>query len=172
MTSKIIFDLLYELKEMVFAPCNLRLSHLIIENESKAYSACRFELNTLKIIFRTAKVTPTKSGQFVTLWKRIENGTIQPFDFSDKADLFIINTKNGFHSGQFIFPKSVLLQKGVLSTESKEGKRAFRVYSPWDLTSNKQAKNTQKWQLDYFLEIQSEQEINFSRVKMLYSQNA
>ena len=60
-------------------------------------------------------------------------------------------TENGF--GQFVFPKPVLVKKGIISTESKEGKRAFRVYPDWDIAKNKQAAQTQKWQLDYFYEI-------------------
>jgi hypothetical protein len=55
--------------------------------------------------------------------------------------------------GQFVFPKSVLIKKGIISTRKKEGKRAFRVYPNWDVAKNKQAERTQKWQLDYFYEI-------------------
>jgi hypothetical protein len=45
-----------------------------------------------------------------------------------------------------------LQEKGILSDDNKEGKRGFRVYPPWDIAINKQAKQTQEWQLKYFLE--------------------
>ena len=110
-------------------------------------------LNDKKVLFRTAKVTPTKIGQFVTLWKRIENSTIAPFDTTDAIDLVIIQVKTNNHSGLFVFPISVLIEQAIISTQKKEGKRAFRVYSPWDKTINKQAQKSQQWQLNYFLNL-------------------
>ena len=52
------------------------------------------------------------------------------------------------------FPKKILYEQGILSDKNNEGKRGFRVYPPWDeITTNNQAKDTQTWQLKYFLEI-------------------
>lgn len=166
----LIPNILQEAKTLVFDPASFELTNVALEKESIDYGACQFELNSLKILFRVAKITPTKVGQFVTLWKRIGKGPIQPFDFSDAIDLFVVNTKNGDHFGQFVFPKSVLIQQGILTAGSKEGKRALRVYPPWDLTTSKQAQQTQKWQLDYFLEIPSDKPIDSEQVKLLYSQ--
>lgn len=162
--------ILLETQKFVFDPCGLELTNPVIEKESKDYDAYQFELNALKILFRVAKTTPTKVGQFVTLWKRMGKGSIQPFDLSDDIDLFIINTKSGDDFGQFVFPKSVLCQQGILTTDLKEGKRAIRVYPPWDITTNKQAQKTQKWQLDYFLEIPLDKSIDLNWAKLLYSQ--
>ncbi|EKD72557.1 MAG: hypothetical protein ACD_45C00643G0006, partial [uncultured bacterium] len=61
------------------------------------------------------KITPTKVGQFVTLWKRINNGPIQPYDVSDPVDFFIVSARKDDCFGQFIFPKSVLRDQAVLS---------------------------------------------------------
>jgi hypothetical protein len=61
-----------------------------------------------------------------------------------------------------------LNKQGNVQTSKKEGKRAIRVYPPWDQANNVQAKKTQKWQLDYFLEIPSDKPINVDRVKLLY----
>nr|WP_314895450.1 MepB family protein [uncultured Flavobacterium sp.] len=163
-------NILLKTKTLVFDPCGFELTNPVLEKESKDYGAYQFELNALKILFRVAKTTPTKVGQFVTLWKRLAKGPIQPFDVSDVIDLFIINTRSGDHFGQFVFPKSVLSQQGILTTDSKEGKRAIRVYPPWDTTTNKQAQKTQKWQLDYFLEIPLDKPINLNRAKLFYSQ--
>ena len=82
-------------------------------------------------------------------------------------DLFIVSTRNGSNFGQFIFPKSVLHQKGILSDDKKEGKRAIRVYPPWDTTTSKQAQKTQQWQLAYFIPISNEKSIDFDLIKKL-----
>jgi hypothetical protein len=139
------------IQQILFEKCNFKVTPLH-ETESSEYGACTFVLNNLNILFRTAKITPTKTGQFVTLWKRINQGSIQPFDSTDSIDLFIITTRKDNQFGLFIFPKSVLITKEIVS-DKKEGKRAIRVYPPWDSTTSKQAQKTQKWQLEYFLEI-------------------
>jgi len=63
--------------------------------------------------------------------------------------------RNDSHFGVFVFSRSVLISQGIISTEKKEGKRAFRVYPPWDIPTSQQAAKSQKWQLEYFLEIGS-----------------
>lgn len=146
---------------------NFEINQPILEPESSEYGACTFILNNLNVRYRTAKITPTKTGQFVTLWKRIDKGPIQPFDSNDPIDLFIISARKDDHFGLFIFPKSVLITKEIVS-DKKEGKRAIRVYPPWDTTTSKQAQKTQKWQLDYFLEINQNQTIDLRRVKSLF----
>ena len=162
-------SILLETKNLLFDKCGFDVSNIEIEKESSEYCAHRFEINSKKIVFRQAKITPTKIGQFVTLWKRnsIKNA-IEPFEVSDDIDLFVINVKTEYRFGQFIFPKSILIEKGII-TDKKEGKRAIRVYPNWDLTENKQAIKTQKWQLDYFLEISIDGNLDKNRVKLLYS---
>lgn len=140
-------------QELAFGPAGLKIHHLQIEKESQEYGAAEFEIQQRQVKFRTAKITPTKIGQFVTLWKRIGNGPIQPLDIKDPFDVFVISVRTSQHFGQFVFPKAILLEKGILSKEGKGGKRAIRVYPPWDVTDNSQAKKTQKWQLPYFVEI-------------------
>lgn len=104
-TDTIHQDLL-EAKVFVYNPCGLECSQPIIESESAAYGAYTFKLNDRFVRFRVAKITPTKMGQFVTLWKRIGNGPIQPYDISDPVDFFIVSTrKEGGYFGQFVFPK-------------------------------------------------------------------
>lgn len=86
-------------------------------------------------------------------------------------DLFIIVTCKGDNLGQFVFPKSVLYKYDIVSNNNEGGKRAMRVYPPWDIAINKQAQNTQTWQLEYFLEIPKNKPINLARAKMLYGIN-
>lgn len=131
----------------------LSISNLILDTESKEYKACRYNLNDLKIIDRKAKITPKKVGQFVTCWKRNQEGITTPFNESDDFDYYVINVTSGAQSGQFVFPKAILIKKGIVSTNSKDGKRGFRVYPEWDKPTNKQAISTQKWQLSYFLDL-------------------
>ncbi len=140
-------------KKLVFDLCDFECTQPVAESESSDYNAFRFQLNKKNICYRMAKITPTKTGQFVTLWKRNSLGIIEPFDFSDEIDLVIISVQKNDLFGQFVFPKAVLLQKGIFSTATKEGKRATRVYPPWDETTSKQAQKTQQWQLEYFYEI-------------------
>ncbi|MGQ7945208.1 MepB family protein [Flavobacterium sp. WC2509] len=151
-TSKELPEEFIYIEKLVSKIETLKINQPTIELESTEYGACRFLINNSTILFRTAKITPTKTGQFVTLWKRMNQGTIQPFDSIDPIDLFIISVRKDNHFGLFIFPKSVLITKEIVS-DKKEGKRAIRVYPPWDITTSKQAQKTQKWQLDYFLEI-------------------
>ena len=160
--------ILAETKELLFDKCGFEISNIEIEKESSEYCAHRFEIDTKKIIFRQAKITPTKTGQFVTLWKRnIEKNVIEPFEISDNIDLFVINVNTENRFGQFVFPKSILIEKGIVS-DKKEGKRAIRVYPKWDLTESKQAQKTQKWQLDYFLEIPVDGNLDINHIKSLY----
>lgn len=157
---------LNQIKTNVYDKCGLKTADFKRESESKEYDACRFELNGKKIICRNSKITPKKVGQFVTFWKRNANGIIEPLEESDRIDFYAVNVRTENKFGQFVFPKSVLIKKGIISTVKKEGKRAFRVYPNWDLAKNKQAVTTQKWQLDYFYEINDS--TDFKRVVELY----
>jgi len=146
---------------------SLKVSEITPESESAAYNAFDLKLNSFKIKFRISKITPTKNGQFVTIYKRIENGTIAPFEKTDDIDLVIISSKKEKNQGYFIFPKSELIKRGIF-TDKKEGKRAFRVYPSWDIANNNQAQKTQKWQLEYF--IKTDDEVDPDRIKKLLSQ--
>ena len=54
------------------------------------------------------------------------------------------------NSEYFIFPKSELAKHGIISDQSAEGKRAFRIYSPNLKNLNKQVTKTQKWQMSFY----------------------
>jgi hypothetical protein len=162
-------DHLKEIKEEVYEGCNLYLTGYQKELESKEYDACRFQLNDAKIIYRSSKITPKKAGQFVTFWKRNGNGPIEPFEQTDAFDFFVINVRTEEAFGQFVFPKSVLVKKGIVSTSKKEGKRAIRVYPSWDQPTNTTAMRTQKWQLDYFFKVNKD--VDYEKVKQLYCGN-
>ena len=144
---------LNQIKNDVYNKCSLEISNFRLEPESKEYDACQFELSGRNILCRNAKITPKKAGQFVTFWKRNGKGLIAPFNECDLIDFYAVNVRTKKDFGQFVFPRSVLIKKGIISTKKKEGKRAFRVYPKWDLAKSKQAERTQKWQLNYFYQI-------------------
>ncbi|WP_196889355.1 MepB family protein [Aureivirga sp. CE67] len=155
------------INQKVFKTCDLKLSDIKIEPEGKEYDACNFKLNQSKVFSRSSKITPKKVGQFVTFWRRNKEGITEPHHEMNSFDFLIINAKTENNFGQFVFPKSVLIKKGIISTDKKEGKRGFRVYPNWDIPTSKQAISTQKWQTKYFYEINNE--IDFEKVKELYT---
>jgi hypothetical protein len=107
-------------------------------------------LHGIKVEQRIAKITPTKVGQFVTLWKRNERGITEPLTVHDDFDVVIIIARKERQIGQFIFPKSVLAEQGIITRDGKERKRGFRVYPPWDVAPNKQAAQSQGCQGAFF----------------------
>ena len=155
-------------QKIAYEPSSLMMEHFAVEIESKEYAASEFKMNGLNIKFRIAKITPTKTGQFVTIWKRIGSGPIQPFDMADPFDLVVISVRTSEHFGQFVFPKLMLYEKGIISKEGKGGKRAIRVYPPWDITVNKQAIKTQKWQVPYIFGIPSNAQIEVSHIQKIF----
>jgi len=167
-TSELTSDLIF-LKERVFDICGFNFTNYLPESESSEYAACSFNLNGKSVTSRVSKITPTKTGQFVTLWKRNNKGVICPHNINEATDLYVINCFKENLFGQFVFPKSILFEQGILNSQGKKGKLGFRVYPAWDLTENKQAQKTQKWQLDYFLEIKEGIELDLNQIKILYS---
>jgi hypothetical protein len=154
--------------DLCYSKHGLNITEIKIEKESKEYDACSFMIQDKRILFRTAKTTPTKTGQFVTIWKRNSKGITQPFDESDAIDFFIISSRDGKNFGQFIFPKSILLIKGILANSGKSGKRGIRVYPPWSIVTSKQANDTQTWQTKHFVNIEPNNEFDQNRMETLF----
>ncbi|MDR2236944.1 MAG: MepB family protein [Chryseobacterium sp.] len=153
--------------EMIFQPLGLKISNAEEDAECRGYSGISFTLNHLNVKFRTAKTTPTKTGQFVTLWKRNEKGETTPFDSDDHFDFYLISASREDNAGLFIFSKKILLEKNILTHEGKDGKRGFRVYPVWDITENKQAKATQKWQTACFIDASQDKETYLQKTESL-----
>jgi hypothetical protein len=166
--SKIPEDLLLAI-ENVYDVIDFNCTDPIMETESTDYGACTFSVNGLTIRYRIAKITPTKTGQFVTIWKRNNSGPIEPFDITDDIYLIVIGTRCNACFGQFVFSVTVLYEKGIVSGNNKPGKRGIRVYPPWDIVAGKQAKKTQQWQLPYFLEISKKHLTDLVQAEKLFS---
>ncbi len=141
------------------------------EAESAEYGACRLGLAGLGVAFRVAKTTPTKIGQFVTIWKRpTPQAEIAPLDGADGVDVVVVSVAEagpGGHSGQFVFDRAVLLAKGVMSRDGVGGKRALRVYPPWTVPVAKDAIRTQQWQLRHFLPLREDGGADPARLRAL-----
>ncbi|MFD4356626.1 MepB family protein [Nocardia sp. NPDC058518] len=135
------------------------------ETESAEYGACRFEVEGRSIAFRVAKTTPTKVGQFVTIWKRPDPASeIAPLDSTDDVSSVIIAAFDRDHRGLFIFNRSELIRRGVMSVAGDGGKRAIRVYAPWVHPDSKQAIQTKRWQSARFVQLQPQESVDADRL--------
>jgi len=141
--------------ELAYKSAGISFESFAIEKESQEYGASTLTILNKKSKFRVAKVTPTKAGHFVAIWKR-ENGITKPHDMHDLFDLFIISVRDKEGFGQFIFDKATLQENGIISSEIRIGKRGMRVYPPWIKALNKQAKKTQEWQCKYFIQFEGD----------------
>ncbi|HID1499554.1 TPA: MepB family protein [Staphylococcus aureus] len=122
------------------------------EKYNQDYEALTFSFKEETYQSRLAKKTPTKSGYFVTCWTKDENNCNQPCSKEAFADYLMIIVIDEELSGYFLFPRELLVEKGILTTFEHKGKMAFRVYPKWCNQLNKTAGQTQKWQCKYFFE--------------------
>ncbi|HDP4221945.1 TPA: MepB family protein [Staphylococcus aureus] len=122
------------------------------EKYNQDYEALTFSFKEETYQSRLAKKTPTKAGYFVTCWTKDENNCNQPYSKEALADYLMIIVIDEELSGYFLFPRELLVEKGILTTFEHKGKMAFRVYPKWCNQLNKTAGQTQKWQCKYFFE--------------------
>jgi len=82
------------IKRHVFDECGFELTNFKKDKESEEYFACSFRVQDRFVQYRQGKITPTKIGQFVTIWKRNGPGNpIQPYDSADNVDLFVVTVR-------------------------------------------------------------------------------
>ncbi len=168
------FDTVLEnINKRIYKPNQLIVASIEEEPQNLEYAACKFELlnqATIKTVrFRVAKKTPTKVGQFVTFWEKDSKGINQPFEYDESPELLVVTTfYDKIRFGQFVFPKRILLDKDILKSSTTKGKMGIRVYPNWDEPLSKTAKNTQSWQLDYFFEIDEEDDVSTREILRLY----
>lgn len=145
---------LKEIKYLLGKIPDFTVSNVTEDEECKEYCGYSVESNNLRVKFRKAKVTPKKTGQFVTLWKRNANKQTEPFDILDDFDFYMILVAQDDKLGYFLFPKDTLGERQILTVANKPGKRGFRVYPIWDTANSAQAKKTKNWQIAYFTLLQ------------------
>ena len=126
---------------------------LFQEPEAEEYCGWKFTVNDLACRFRQGKVTPTKNGQFVTLYDRSPTtNKIVPVGTVDVTpSLFMVQCVEKDHIGHFMFPSTALQTNKIAASNGTGGKLAFRVYPPWVDVESKQAAAAQKWQCQYFI---------------------
>ena len=153
----------------IYEPAGFVVQSMEEEKQNEKYGAGIFRLSATSIRFRVAKITPNKIGQFVAIWEKDDNNKNQPFSFDESPDFLVVTTfNNDEHFGQFIFPKTLLLEKGIVSGKHSKGKMGIRVYPDWDQPNNEQALNTKKWQEQYFVNFSEANDKTISRLKQLY----
>lgn len=182
----------------IYTPSKLVITNLKEETQNSEYAAGSFTLsseiikarvdgstyfsNTAR--FRVAKITPTKIGQFVTFWQKGSDGINQPYDYDEAPDLLIISVFKDYNVegdsrreeikinnssfGQFVFPKAILLNKGILKSSSAQGKMGMRVYPSWDTPTSNSAIKTQQWQLNYFFAMSDISSLPIDKILALY----
>ena len=163
-------DLSFAINKLYRAAGLTITSQPVEENGSKGaeYVAHRLGINDQTVAFRVGKITPSRAGNFVTLWKR-PSGENEPIDLSDKVAFVIVDVSSEIgQSGQFIFDQHVLVEQKIFSVSSKnqKGKMAFRVFPPW-AKPKPSAIKTQRWQSRYFFQFSSER-IPFSTILKLF----
>ncbi|MCH9764076.1 MAG: MepB family protein [Gammaproteobacteria bacterium] len=154
----------------IYEPASMQVTkEPVSEVESSEYGASRFSLDDHSVVFREAKTTPTKIGQFVTIWSRpVPGGEIAPLDSRDNVDFVVINTSDEKNKGQFVFDRDVLIKKGVMSLDGVGGKRAIRIYPPWTQPVANDAIRTQKWQGLFFFRIEEDGTADTEQVRRLF----
>lgn len=163
------FKKITETQNVACTKAGLKIKNFAPEKESSEYHAHTFTIHNKHILFRIAKKTPTKTGWFVTIWKRNDENSIAPYDETDTIDFVVIAVSNNNQIGEFIFTKDILLNKNIFSTTDKEGKRAIRVYTPWDKVTSAQAAKTQQWQQQFFVDLSSPNCQSTLKIKRLYA---
>lgn len=149
----------------------LQISELNRDAECEEYEGYNFRLENKNVKYRKAKITPKKTGQFVTVWKRNAAGQTEPFHVDDDFDFYFIAVEKEKRFGVFVFPKRVLGERHILSDGQKEGKRGFRLYAEWDKPENKQAEKTKNWQCKYFIELGDDELENKERFERVFDSN-
>mmetsp|Transcript_7366 Transcript_7366/g.16268 ORF Transcript_7366/g.16268 Transcript_7366/m.16268 type:complete len:234 (-) Transcript_7366:228-929(-) len=147
-------------REELWAPLGF---HLLAEKEplapdpdprGAAYDSCLLDLAGAAVEYRTAKITPTKTGAFVTCWKRPggRKGAIVPLSHDNSWAALVVAVDEGPSKfGHFVFLPSELESQGILKDSKSKGKLSFRVYAPWVEPESQQAASSQAWQKRCFV---------------------
>lgn len=128
----------------------LTLSELVPEEQNSDYQSCCAKLEGTWWRVRTARITPTKPGAFVAIWRRSPGGSTEPFSTDDDCAGLLVFVSNEDSFGVFRFPTTALDELGIYSSQRSAGKRGFRLYPPWSTSLNPQATRTQGKQVAFF----------------------
>ena len=108
----------YHLLELLFS--NSDVSY-VLEEWNQQYEAVE-----IKLEMAYSKVDLLKGhlikGVLFAMWKKDENNTNVPFTEDDLENQLIVNIVDDKRRGQFIFPKDILIKKGILKVMILKGK--------------------------------------------------
>lgn len=110
----------------------------------------KFEFNSSIFFCFFSHKTPQKRGEFVSLWRRNENGVTIPFSYNSIFHGFIIflSTKNEY----LFLSKEVLIKRKIIISPFSKGELGMRVYAPHDIVESPLAKKSQQWMSEcYYL---------------------
>ncbi|WP_226894993.1 MepB family protein [Oceanobacillus oncorhynchi] len=145
---------------------NYEITNIVKEPQNMEYEGTTFTIHENMYRSRLAKRTSKKNGYFVVFWEKDANHCNQPYAYSESPDKIMISIIDKDLKGQFIFPKLLLLEKGILRKIDNKGKMAIRVYPTLEKSLNNAAKKTQAWQMPYFIDVSNE--IDWRRLTALY----
>ncbi|MBV7392236.1 MepB family protein [Enterococcus sp. ALS3] len=131
------------------------LQNIKFEHQNKDYEGSTFSIRNFTFRCRLGKLTPKKKGYFVAFWEKDSVGNNQAFSFQNYPNKLIVVIIDDSLSGQFVFPKEILLKKNILKSPGSKGKMAMRVYPDWETDLNTSATKTQNWQSKYFIDTSS-----------------
>lgn len=120
---------------------------------NQEYESIQFDSNSSSYQSRLARKTPKKKGYFLANWIKDESNINIPYSTNNFSDFLIVLIIDEANQGYFNFPKEILVEKGIIMTDTSKGKMAFRVYPPWETDLNTTALKTQNWQIQYFTNI-------------------
>ena len=123
------------------------------EEQNSDYESGIVRIGTEQWRIRTARITPTKPGAFVAVWKRSENGMTRPFTADESMSGLLVFVAEKARFGVFKFTTADLVTLGYVSSDRYPGKRGFRVYPAWCTDLNSQASRTQRAQAAAFSEL-------------------
>lgn len=142
------------------------LEQLQVEKQNEEYEGATFSIRKQTFRSRKAKRTPKKAGYFVVFWEKDDQNNNQPYDATMAPDKLVITVLDQEKKGQFIFPKEILIKKGILSHGKTTGKMALRVYPDWIDGLNPTAAATQRWQAPFFIDLTAKRDVE--KLKELY----
>lgn len=185
-------DKLESLLVKMFVPAGYQITKKVELDpipESSKYEALNFSINDMSIVYRKGKVTSDRPGAFLAVWKRPTSEDVNgnkpiPLRSSELDYLFIQVERHSTileelepksKCGMFIFPVSLLIEKGIVSSLKSKGKTGFRVFPPWSedrgivgtKVFSESGKKTKRWQIPFFLEIDENGLIDSSELNKL-----
>ncbi len=124
-----------------------------VEEQNSDYESGVARIGNERWRIRTARITPTKPGAFVAVWKRGEGGSTRPFTADESMTGLLVFVEEQERFGVFQFTKTHLVSLGYVTSDVHPGKRGFRVYPVWCTDLNPQASRTQRAQGAAFAEL-------------------